>query len=191
MFNATWKPHGFYLSQKTCTCRDSSWYLLSCCLHRKWLPFLKRCWVIFALHFLFVNWLFSKESEQNKVEYSVFEWMSSMLAKTETLKCQEIGKCLHLGRPMRILCLFLIFAFFLLWAAAGFFSSHVYLWNVLGCCCCLLKLLWSKLGCFAETCFIVDSHPVFIYPCSCIAGGGFWSSAAVETGQEGELSSLL
>lgn len=67
-----------------------------------------------ALYFLYVSGLFNKESEQNKVEYSVFEWMSSMLAKTETLKFQEIGKCLPLRRLIRILCFVLIFAFFLL-----------------------------------------------------------------------------
>lgn len=142
-----------------------------------------------ALYFLYVSGLFNKESEQNKVEYSVFEWMSSMLAKTETLKFQEIGKCLPLRRLIRILCFVLIFAFFLLWAAAAFFSSHVFLWNAL--LFCLLKLLWSKLHYFAETYFIVEPHPVHIYPCSCIACGGLLSSAAVEADREGELSSLL
>lgn len=55
-----------------------------------------------------------KYSEQNKVEYSVFEWTSPMLAQTETLKFQEIGKYFPLRRLMRILCFVSVSAFLLL-----------------------------------------------------------------------------
>lgn len=57
----------------------------------------------------------------------------------------------------------LIFAFFLLWAPAAFFSSCVFLWNVLHFWLgFFLMLLWSKLCCFAETlfnCGIPSSSP--------------------------------
>lgn len=52
-----------------------------------------------------------------------------MLPKTETLKFQEIRECLPLRKLMRITCFEL--CLLLLWAAAAFFSSHVFLWNAL------------------------------------------------------------
>lgn len=67
-----------------------------------------------ALYFLYVNGHFNKDSDQNNIEYSTFEWISARQAKIETLKFCEIGKCLPIRRLMRIFCFVLVFAFFLL-----------------------------------------------------------------------------
>lgn len=121
----------FICYRKHCICKGISWFLLSYCFHRKWTPFLKRYCVMLQFTFCTLTGSSGKYSEQNKVKYSVFEWTSPMLAQTETLKFQEIGKYFPLRRLMRILCFVSISALLLLWAAAAFFSSHVFLWNAL------------------------------------------------------------
>lgn len=109
-----------------------------------------------------------------------------MLSKTETLKFQEMGKMRLSQKTHESLVInYFLFCFDICLFPQESYSCllrssvHVYFCGMHFYFFYFFKFLQSKWSCFAETCFIVTLHPVLIYSCSCIAFGGFLSSAAV------------